>query len=162
MNNKKNGAVAPQSYSGWTELIDSIDADTDFSVFEEALSVGVCPEYSCVKQYFHEHVEEAVNRIISSGLSELKRNVRMLSENGEITSVHLAFIRFSRKVKNCLFFNKITFLDEDYKAKLNGAVADEIERFRKQALSSLKNDVKRSGSGLLEEELFLIKRIKFL
>ena len=86
----------------------------------------------------------------------------MLSENGEITSVHLAFIRFSRKVKNCLFFNKITFLDEDYKAKLNGAVADEIERFRKQALSSLKNDVKRSGSGLLEEELFLIKRIKFL
>ena len=152
----------PSDYVGWVSFLENIENNIRFIETEGFFEGAVCPEYAAVKVYFHKYIENAVNTVIRQSVTELQKNIRRCVESNEISSLHLAFVRFSKKVKNCTFFVKIPFVDEDYKNELLAATKLELDRFRSSMLESLSSDVKKSGSSFLEEELFLIKKIKLL
>ena len=151
---------APTDYSSWMEYLDGFDKGIPDENFERLLSNGACPEYGGVKIYFHNRLEKAVNSIIGFCINDLRRNILEYIEDNELSGIHIAFIRFSKRIKKCMFFEHIPFLDTDYKNELSTEIKKEVGLFWRNTLKSLNNDVKQSNNRVLEEELFLIGRIK--
>ena len=155
-----NITAPPADYNGWVECLEALEDGIPDDNAEHMLSVGTCPEYSGIKPYFHLRIENSVNAIINTCIKELRREVSRLTAEGDVRGLHIAFIRFSKRIRRCLFFNRIPFLDSGYKEELLIKTQDAVNAFWSDTLSSLQNDVRHSDSNALEEELYLIKRIR--
>lgn len=150
----------PCNYSSWVELLETFREIIPDSGMISLIASGSCAEYNGIKGYLHPHIEEAVNMVIANCIKELKRNIVRLNEMQEIDGMNIAFIRFSKKIDASLFFMHIDFLDESFKQELYNEVEKEVYRFWNDLLASIRKNAVSNNNLKLEEELYLIKRIR--
>lgn len=150
----------PRDYNGWTECLDLLSSGIPESGTIGLLSQSSCPEYPGVKAFLHARIEKTVNAVIANCIRELRRSLRRFSDTNEIDGVHIAFVRFARDIDSCLFFIRIPFLDPSFRREMRDATEKEVLRFWTDTVSSIRMDVRKTDNRFLEEELFLIKRIR--
>lgn len=150
----------PVNYSQWASCFEKFEPSTmPDDDFESIVSQGLCPEYKGIRQYIHPRIESVVNTIINTAISELKRDLNKFMLGGEISGMHIVFVRFSKRINKAMFFLKLQFLDQEFKTSLKNEVIKQVDEFWKNMLNVLKKNVGENNI-LFEEELFLIKRIK--
>lgn len=126
----------------------------------DRIPAGSCPGYGAVAPFFRERVENTVNAIANRCVSELQRDLRRVTACNEVSAIHMLFRRFSKRINACMFFWYIPFLEQDFKDELYRQTASETERVMSQLLQPFKESAARSNSTQLDEELFLIGRIR--
>lgn len=150
----------PNDYKSWTELLKTFETVLPDEETIKLLSCGTCPEYSGIKVYLHARIEETVNKVIANCIKELKRNIIRFSEMQEIEGYHVIFMRFAKRIDACMFFVHIDFLEIGFKMEMYNEVCKEVYRFWNDLTDSVKKTVISNNNVKLDEELYMIKRIR--
>lgn len=152
----------PKDYYSWVECLKQLKTGIPNTGAFDVLRKGKCPEYAGIKASLHGLIEETVNAIIANCVKTLKRDVSKYIDINETDGIHIAFFRFGKYIDGCMFFTEMTFLDQSYCDDLRRETIKHVTRFWSEMLHTLKKDIAAKNNFRMNEELFLIYRVKLL
>lgn len=152
---------APCTYQDWLACFDRMKnaSDADAEVFDAAC-MGVFTGSEQTKIALQRQLVETVNAFLEK---RVKRFLRSLNENiafNELPQTELLFKRLKRDVERSLFFTKLTFLPQSYRAELEASVKEQMSGFWDNTVSFLRKQSLEVCNAELEDVLFLVKRIR--
>ena len=102
------------------------------------------------------------NAVIANCIKALKRDIARFSDANETVGIHIAFVRFGKRINGCMFFTEMHFLDQRFCDELRHETITQVTRFWSEMLNNIKKDSAARNNLRMAEELFIIKRVKLL
>lgn len=78
----------------------------------------------------------------------------------EYDNFHRPFVTLANKLNGCMFFLSLDFMSREFRCELRDSVKSEVGKFWKETYNALYAQCVEQNDVYLEDELFLIKRIK--
>ena len=153
---------SPTDYFGWVECLKKMKTGIPDTNTFAVLRKGTCPEYEGIKAGMHKLSEASVNAVIANCIKALKRDIARFSDANETVGIHIAFVRFGKRINGCMFFTEMHFLDQRFCDELRHETITQVTRFWSEMLNNIKKDSAARNNLRMAEELFIIKRVKLL
>ena len=160
MNEDSYISEQPQRYAQWLRCFTILRTR---SIDEEEfvnLCAGVCVDSAASISYLEEQLIQTLNIMLNRCISEFNREIRLYADFGEIENLHIPYARFAKRIRKCFFFTGLDFMSKAFRDELTSNLRQEAERFWKQACRSLYNACLEQHNEQLEDEWYLIRRIR--
>lgn len=156
-----NATAAPSTYQDWLDCFARmkempLSANGEFAVLANGSFSGTQAMRAALERQMVETVNAVLNRSV-------KRFVRDLNERlafHELSQMDLLFQRFKRDVERILFFQKLSFLPEEFREELYGSIVGQMTGFWNDTVAFLRRQAMESADSDLEDALYLIRRIR--
>ena len=157
---KTNDMVSsPQNYRDWLDVFEILQKrninDKEFYLIKN----GLCSDFGQSVEYFETQLIKTINVMIQRYINSFKKDISLYITFDEYNSLHRAFAIFAKKIRNCMFFLDLSFISESFKSELYDSIVSEVSIFWKMSVDALACQC-IEGNCPIEDELFLIKRIK--
>ena len=107
-------------------------------------------------------ISDAVSDLLTGQFRDLLRQVDLSLAEGDVERLRLTVLRFRGRVNACLFYRELDFLAATDREQLEEGFCRQIRDFWQDLLSQMARSAKQSSSPMLEESLYLLRKIKIL
>lgn len=153
-------AASPVRYAQWIECFDIIRERLPDRSEYELLCSGKCEDSARSVAYLENQLIAAINSMLRQCINRFSRELQMYITFGETENIHIPYVRFSQRIKMCMFFRKLDFMSEQFRNELEASVRSETDRFWKSACRGLYDSCVQQYSPQLEDEMHIIRRIR--
>jgi hypothetical protein len=136
--NTNTKAFKSLTYQEWYELLGEIansyhSNEVIVSLISESTFEGSDQLLSSVKR----KIVETVNKLLTVRVKEFQRQFISNMEISDYEYIELVTKRFKRKLIDCYFFKKMTFIEQDFLNELETSLENEIKKFIQALFSDL-------------------------
>ena len=153
-------SASPVRYAQWIECFDIISERLPDSGEFELLCSGKCEDSAQSVTYLENQLIAAINSMMKQCISRFTRELQMYITFGETENIHIPYVRFSQRIKMCMFFRNLDFMSVQFRRALEASVRSETEKFWKSACRGLYDSCIQQPSPQLEDEIHIIRRIR--
>lgn len=153
-------SASPVRYAQWIECFDIIRERLPDSSEYELLCKGKCEDSARSAVYLENQLVAVINSMMQLCINRFSRELQMYITFGETENIHIPYVRFSRRIKMCMFFRKLDFISPRFRSELEASVRSETERFWRSACRGLYDSCIQQPSPQLEDEIHIIRRIR--
>ena len=150
----------PSDYLHWLDCFELISTRRLSSEDIEKLKKGTCSDHRSSIDYLENELVKAINKMLLLCINDFKREINLYYSFGDNDSIYAAYRRLANRFEDCLFFNELTFLSEQFRKQLNASVCSEIDRFWDSYTQALYNQCIESNSRVLEDQLYYIRKLR--
>jgi hypothetical protein len=133
-------------------------------VGEEFLDMLTLGSLQCSEQMllrFREHIVVSLNRMIDHRTKRFIRELNRFLEFNDAAGVVALFRKYKKDMEQCMFFNKIAFIQDTFREELTISVENQTKAFLKKVVGHLAGQAADTGNPEMEDALYQIKRIRF-
>lgn len=150
----------PATYQQWMDALAYLkerpmDSDSLQLVSQGTLS-GLCSPMMVSR------ISDTVSVLLTGQFRDLLHQVDLALGEGDIDHLRLTVIRFRGRVNKCLFYRRLDFLAPGDREQLESGFSRQIRDFWQDLLQQMARSARQSSSPLLEEGLYLLRKIKIL
>ena len=151
---------APATYQQWLDALSELKTQPFDAERLSRLSTGTLP--GRCSPMMVSHISDTVRVLLSRQCRDLLHRMDLALAEGDLDQLRLSVIRFRGRVLACLFYRRLRFLSQEDRQILEDGFTRQVLDFWKDLLQQMERDARRGGSPLLEEGLYVLKRMKIL
>ncbi|MBE6856253.1 MAG: hypothetical protein IJO99_07530 [Ruminococcus sp.] len=157
---KKEISSPPQTYSDWLECFEILRTKNVTRDTIELLKNGKCIDSDQSIEFLETQLLITINAMIKRYIDAFRRDLNCYMMYNEYDGFNRLFYVLAKKLEGCMFFVNLDFMSTQFRRELYDQIKLNTEKFWKDTYDSLYAQCVEYNNIFLEDELFLIKRIK--
>ncbi len=152
--------VSPRSYGDWLDCFAVLRTKNVTKEELRLLSMGECAASADAVEYLETQLVKTVNVMMRRYIQSFNRELELHLMYNEYENVYRLFASLAGKFSGCLFFMPLQFMSLSFREELRDSVVQETKRFWQLMLDAMYRQCIEQNNTFLEDELYMIKRIK--
>ena len=128
---------SPRNYSQWLNFFEKLKTENPNNSFFDGLSEGACPSFDIIADSYCTRLTETVNVMLLRSVKHISKQINQCFEDGELDYAETVLRRGSRELKKCYFFQKLSFLPDEFISNLTAELDREINRYWNEIYKNL-------------------------
>ncbi len=150
----------PTCYAEWLEWFDLLQTKkVDLEKLQQ-LRKGCCTDSGATIEYFENQLIKTENILLKNFLREFGKTLEMYLSYCEYDRIYEPFRLLAKQFSACLFFEELRFMSIEFRMSLRDSVIANARDHWKKAIKSIYTSCMESGSVILEDQLYMIKKIR--
>ena len=147
--------ASPRSYYAWLQCLEIMKQRRLSDEEKRLIGEGEWTDASSAS-FLEESVIDTVNAVLHRETRWFHRDMEMYGTDTE--EMYMLFVMLSRRLRELLFFETMTFLRADFRKELTESVKNETMTYWNGLIRSLQRSCMESGDGRLEDLVFMLRR----
>ncbi len=150
----------PSCYAEWLDCFERLRTKSVDSGYIRLLQQGSCRDADAAIAYLEQQLVLTENVMLKRFVREFRRALEMHIAYGEYDGLYRIFERTAKKLEMCLFFVELDFMSVRFREELRESVQESALQFWNSAVEALYRDCIENHQVQLEDQLWMIRRIK--
>ena len=151
---------APKTYADWLNCFDVLSHKTVSKGELQLLCMGECITSGESIEYLETQLIKTINIMIRRYIHSFNKELELHMMYNEYDNIYQLFINLSKRFNDCMFFVHLDFMSVDFRNELRDSVIRETNKFWQSMINTMYSHCIEQNSSHLEDELYMIKRIK--
>lgn len=150
----------PSCYADWLEWFKLLQRKSISREEWKLLKNGRCKDIHSTIEYFEHQLIQTENIMIKRYLKEFAKSMNIYLSYGEYERLYQPFRILAKQFAICLFFSDLSFLSLEFRKELRDSVIANATDHWNKAVKNLYTAYIESNSDVLEDQLYMIKKIR--
>lgn len=151
---------APETYQQWLTCFQYLqEHPSDFTV------CSLLDQASCVtnvSESFKSRLSDTVSIMLSYHCRRFLKQLDLALAEGEADMAALLALRFRRSIRECMFYRRLSFLEDGFVAVLDDGYTKQVYGFWENVLKQLRQTVRERDDPALEDLFQEIRKIRII
>lgn len=153
-------SMQPQTYQGWMDCFARLEAHPwDPEILAQVRRGSYMGKPS---EQFLARLSDTVSRMLSKCTRRFLRDLDSALADNEPDMVPMLASRFRKRVKACLFYRELPFLEGKFIQTLDAGFSSQLQSFWKDLNREISRSARESGDPRLEDLAMALRRMKIL
>ena len=151
---------APEYYADWTVWFRTMKCRNLNRSELELLRLGVCMDLAGSLEYLEKQTAETLEVMLNRCYRLFRKDLTDIEIYNDTGALYTAFQKLAGRFSQCSFFMQMTFLPQEFRTELLDALRKEACSFWEKRITDLRKLCMEEGNSELEDQLYLIRRIR--
>ncbi len=152
--------ASPKTYADWLDCFEVLCKRNVTRTELQLLREGTCTASAGSVEYLEKQLVKTINAMIKRYIHAFNKELEMRGMYNDYDNLYQLFVTLANRLSGCLFFTELDFMSVAFRDELRVSVVGETKRFWKMMTDSIYSQCIDLNSTTLEDELYMIKRIK--
>ncbi len=150
----------PSCYAEWLECFEYLCGHNADDEYIGLLKKGTCSDAGVSVEYLEKQLIRTLNIMLTKYITDFNKTLVLYTDFGEYDRLYEPFRTLARQAEKCLFFTELDFMSEEFRRSLRDSVIANTRDHWKRSADSIRNASLEGNSSVLEDQLYMIRRIK--
>lgn len=150
----------PKTYGDWIDCFYILCHKKVSKRELEFLHKGECIAFDEMSEFFEKNLIQTINTMIKRSIKIFNKELELYLMYNEYDNIHHLFIELANSFKVTLFFRNFDFLSQNFRLELQNSIIEETTKFWNLVIKNMYKQCVENNNLCLEDELYMIKRIK--
>ena len=151
---------APKTYVDWLDCFEVLSHKNVSKSELQLLSMGECVASEESIEFLETQMIKTINIMIRRYIQSINKELELHMMYNEYDNIYQLFINLANKFNGCMFFLQLDFMSVKFRKELRSSIIHETKKFWQLMINTMYSQCIEQNNLFLEDELYMIKRIK--